>query len=282
METNTKLRKRRSKMKKALLVFVLGMLLFAIPTLQAQGVKYTDYLYQPWVADYFTDSSGNQDYVSGSWSRSLGETWANFSFCVDETPGCVEGFEAYDGGLAGNVYLGYFQTVNKVTVDANFSLSEGSTDAVVYYCYAWNSDGDCTDQVPVPSTWTGSVAMTFAKTFGTGTLEETYSGGPPTTTTPTTINWNYQVSCSGTGTAIGVTAESPGSCFMGFTDLTCDPTSTFDGSGCAAVATDAVTASYVAPAISKLLAGKFPEKVLRRMRALEKLEAEHRARKLQK
>ena len=275
-------------MKKALLVFVLGMLLFAIPTLQAQGVKYTDYLYQPWVADYFTDSSGNQDYVSGSWSRSLEESWTNFSFCIDETPGCVEGFTT-DGGLGGNVYLGYFQTVNKVTVGGTFD--EANPDTEVYYCYAWNSDGDCTDQVAVPSTWTGSVAMTFAKTFGSGTLEETYSGGPPTTATPTTINWNYQVSCSGTGTAIGVTAESPGSCFMGFTDLTCDPTSAFDGSGCAAVAADAATAadavkasttSYVAPPLSKLLAGKLPEKVLRRMRALEKLEAEHRARKLQK
>jgi len=69
---------------------------------------------------------------------------------------------------------------------------------------------------------------------------------------------------------------------MGFTDFICDPASAFDGQY--SCNTPAVNASKLAypPVLSKLLADKFPEKVLRRMRALEKVEAMQRARKLQK
>jgi hypothetical protein len=184
-------------------------------------------------------------------------TGLTYSFCVDETPGCLEGTMMIpDSAFKGNVGASY---TNGAVLTVNATVTSGSPSGNSYYCYAWDSDGDCTDAVYITGT-VGSVEATFTKYELAANVTDSY-GTSASGTVQTIEDWFDDQAY---GNVIGVSFGVTDSCCLDFdeTSTTATPTN----------ATANVATANLALKPSEIVArtGKVPEKVLRRLRALER------------
>ncbi|MGA7930002.1 MAG: hypothetical protein WCA20_28915 [Candidatus Sulfotelmatobacter sp.] len=199
-------------------------------------------------------------------------TTVDYSFCLDETPGCLEGFmEVADTDLKGHITTGLNQAdVLRLTA----TIISGSMYGASYYCYAWNSDGDCTNVVeivapnctaPTCPTEVGTIDVVFTKTvpsdplFFTATLTDDVGSYVANGEVQVTRSINDQFGDTAVGTVIGNAFNQGSGCCVGVNEQI--------------VRTSAVKAT-VKP-VSEQLAqtGKVADKVLRRLRALERVQA---------
>lgn len=206
-------------------------------------------------------------------------TTVNYTFCIQETPGCLEGYmEVADTAFKG--YVGTSYTASN-TVVLNATITSGDQYGTSYYCYAWNSEAECTDEVDVVApnctaascpTEVGTVSVTFTKIPNAATLENSIStsvnGGVGGATngdgeklTTQTITDYFDDTASGTVIGVGFDQADvdANQCCMYFAE-------TISSSAAAAA-----TAAAMVP--SKVLNGRLPEKLLARFRALEKVKA---------
>jgi len=231
----------------------------------------------------FADSNGNPAVVQVSRLNpvqvicDLTCTYVSYSFCVNEIPGCLEGtMEIAGAGFKGNVGTGYL-AANVLTL--NTTIISGWSYGNSYYCYAWDSDGNCTDQVDIAvctagevgscPTEVGTIDITFTKA-SQGTLTDEIDATTSGTVMTTTQSINDEFYSNATGTVIGVSANNY-SCCVGVQE-TVTTTKTVAASTAAAIQTTPTATAAATRPPSELLAqtGKVPDKVLRRLRALER------------
>jgi hypothetical protein len=192
-------------------------------------------------------------------------TVVNYSFCLDETPGCLEGYmEVAQSDFKGSVGASYTQQNDVLTLNA--AMISGSPYGFSYYCYAWDSDGNCTDEqgivapgctAPTCPTEVGTIQVTFTKIQLNATLTDNYDSFADGSGTEETLqSINDQFSDEAYGNVIGVLFDQLSGCCVGFLQQVTTLTPT--------------TAAAIKP-VSQLLAqtGKVPEKALRRLRVLE-------------
>jgi hypothetical protein len=217
------------------------------------------------------------EYAPGEWATvsvnrqldfcDLTCTTVSYSFCIDEIPGCVEGFmEVAQSDFKGNVGASY---TNGAVLTLAATITSGSNYGNSYYCYAWDSDGDCTDEVGIVApdctsatcpTEVGTINVTFTKIEGDASLSSTTNFGNASGTITEAQSISDQFSEMAGGTVIGSSLSQPSWCCMGFAETV--------------TTTSAAPAAAVKPA-SELLAqsGKISDKVLRRLRALERVQS---------
>jgi hypothetical protein len=74
-----------------------------------------------------------------------------YSFCLDENPGCLEGFVySPDSSLKGSVTNSMVKD-DPLTLNAAVVSNLIGDPGTAYYCYAWSKDGNCTQSVPLPN-----------------------------------------------------------------------------------------------------------------------------------
>ena len=232
----------------------------------------------------FGSTTITQTYVETEWEYATGEwatvsverdaplpgmcdltcTFINYSFCVDEVPGCLEGFmEVSNPAFKGNVGAGY---TNGAVLTLNATITSGSQYGNSYYCYAWDSDGNCTNEVDIVApgctsatcpTEVGTVDVTFTKIEEDASLSNNTNFTNSSGTITESQSISDQFSEMASGTVIGVSFSQPSWCCMGFAET---------------ITTTSTAKAAVVKPVSQLLAqnGKVPEKVLRRLRALER------------
>jgi hypothetical protein len=203
-------------------------------------------------------------------------TTISYTFCGDETPGCLEGFmEVPNSAFTGNITLSY-TAAN--TLKVNSSITSGTAYGTSYYCYAWDSAASCTDEVDLVAQGctaascpiqVGTIVMIFTKTplyydEQTNTQKTLLNG-----VTQQTINYSYLFSDEASATNIvganftladddaNPGAEVPTSCCMAVNETYVKTTA-------------AAAAAALRPA-SEVFAGQLSEKVLRRFKAVERI-----------
>jgi hypothetical protein len=205
-------------------------------------------------------------------------TTVSYSFCVDETPGCLEGFmEVADSDLKGHIGTGLNQAnVLKLTA----TIISGSMYGGSYYCYAWGSNGDCTSEVWIVApncnnatcpTEVGTIDVAFTKTipsdplFFTATLTDDVGSTVANGEVQVTQSIDDQFGDTATGTVIGIAFSQGSGCCVGVNEQIVQTTPT----------SAAVVAKVAIKPASEQLArtGKVSDKVLRRLRALERVQA---------
>jgi hypothetical protein len=199
-------------------------------------------------------------------------TVVNYSFCLNQTPGCLEGFmEVPQSAFKGLVGANYMQQNDVLTLNA--TITSGSQYGNSYYCYAWDADGNCTDQVGIVApgctnatcpTEVGTIQVTFIKIQLNATLTDNYDSFPLGSGTVETMqSISDQFSDEAYGNVIGAFFDQLSGCCVGFIQQV-------------TTITPATAAIAVKP-VSQLLAqsGKVSEKALRRLRVLEAYRLSH-------
>jgi hypothetical protein len=192
-------------------------------------------------------------------------TVISYSFCANETPGCLEGYaEVPNSAFKGSVGSNY-EAANTLTVNVNAVTNPPYV--LNWSCGAFE-DNNCINQTTEPG---GEIQVTFTKTplyedvnTSTGTVLE---GGVFNSTTEYDELFSDESEGTIVGTSFTVANDYVGnvgaSCCMAF-----QATFTRTWDECSA-------ASVKRP--SELLEGRLPEKVVRRLRAIEdKLRVESR------
>jgi hypothetical protein len=115
----------------------------------------------------FTAPDGTEGVVGVEWHSQFCDvtcTGLSYSFCINETPGCLEGFgEIPDGTLKGTVNDNYLLP-NVLSIDFNAVTTDHGTSTAFffnYYCYSFDEYGNCTNEVVAPG---GLINMAFIKT----------------------------------------------------------------------------------------------------------------------
>jgi hypothetical protein len=186
-------------------------------------------------------------------------TIIDYSFCLYETPGCEEGTALTFWGVDGNKFTGTvgssYLTANVLTLYYDFGGPNLNLDGMVsYYCWAFDSEGNCTSSTPAPG---GIISLTFTKTPASATVGSSMTEADDSGTIQTSTTIDDVFSAEAAGTVIGTTVTSAGSYWgtqMGFTER---------------INATKLLAAATVP-LSKRLEGRLPEKALRRLLALER------------
>jgi len=134
-----------------------------------------------------------------------------YSFCLDETPGCLEGWmDTPDSAFKGNIGPS-FTNESVLTLQATISSSL-SGPGVAWWCYAFDANGNCTDLTYVTGL-VGYANLTFTKSPVSDSVTRQSSCDLFSDNTPNLINeWeiiNYSFTASVFGEAIGTPVNQP-------------------------------------------------------------------------
>jgi hypothetical protein len=143
-----------------------------------------------------------------------------YSFCLNETPGCQEGWMYINNELfKGTVGSSW---TNEAVLAVNTPVISNGDRGESYYCYAWNSDGDCTELTVITDP-SGCVDMTFTKVAEQATVSnevEYYAQPGGGVQTITNINDEFTATAQGTVVTTAVTPSATAESDMGFSQAT--------------------------------------------------------------
>jgi hypothetical protein len=182
-------------------------------------------------------------------------TLITYSFCLDETPGCEEGWMWINGKLFTGQVGSSYSNAAKLILSAE--VFTGNAYGTSWYCWAWRaSDGACTEETDFPIGQVidlGNIDVTFQKIEGTAYIANVTQYTASGATLLINHDIEYQFPETGAGTLFGTPIS---------------------GSACCMVYVDTVETTAPLPS-SQLLAGRASLKALRRLKAIEAKMAGH-------
>ncbi len=185
--------------------------------------------------------------------------------------------EVADSDLKGHITTGMNQA-NVLTLTA--TIMSGSIYGNSYYCYAWDSDDNCTDEVWIVApgctvascpTEVGTIDVVFTKTVPSDTffyavLSDDTDATKVNSEVRVTQSINDQFGDTATGVVIGATiGQAMNDCCVGVNEQIVQTTAN------SAAVVDKATVKPVSEQLART--GKVADKVLRRLRALERVQA---------